>query len=141
MPATETTRIACGRRPAASCGDGIAFVGRISDAHLAALYRDAAFFVMPSTNEGFGLVYLEAMGASKPCIAAHGAPEEIINDGVDGFIVDAANRDEMLGAMTRLFLDQPLRARMATAAAERVRREFSPAALAARVCDVLELSC
>jgi phosphatidylinositol alpha-1,6-mannosyltransferase len=129
------------KKAAAVSGDGIAFVGQISDARLAALYRDAAFFVMPSTNEGFGLVYLEAMGASKPCIAAHGAPEEIINDGVDGFIVDAASPDEILGAMTRLFLDRPLRARLATAAAERVRREFSPAALAARVCHVLDISC
>ena len=129
------------RKAAAVCEEGIAFVGRIGDAHLAALYRDAAFFVMPSTDEGFGLVYLEAMGASKPCIAAHGAPEEIINDGVDGFIVDAANGDEMLGAMTRLFVDRPLRTRMAAAAAERVRREFSPAALAARVCGVLDLPC
>jgi hypothetical protein len=43
--------------------------------------------------------------------------------------------------MTRLFVDRPLRARMAAAAAERVRREFSPAALAARVCDVLDLPC
>jgi phosphatidyl-myo-inositol dimannoside synthase len=129
------------QKAGALCGDGIAFVGRTNDADLAALYRDAAFFVMPSTDEGFGLVYLEAMGASKPCIAAHGAPEEIINDGVDGVIVDAGNRDELLGAMTRLFVDQPLRARMAAAAVERVRREFSPAALAARVCDVLELSC
>ena len=128
-------------KAAAVSGDGIAFVGRINDAHLAALYRDAAFFVMPSTNEGFGLVYLEAMGASKPCIAAHGAPEEIINDGVDGLIVDAANPDELIGAMTRLFVDRPLRARMAAAAAERVRREFSPAALTARVCHVLDFRC
>ncbi len=129
------------QKAGAVCGDAIAFVGRISDARLAALYRDAAFFVMPSTDEGFGLVYLEAMGASTPCIAAHGAPEEIIHDGVDGVIVDAANGDELLDAMTRLFVDQPLRTRMAAAAAERVRREFSPAALAARVCDVLDLPC
>jgi phosphatidylinositol alpha-1,6-mannosyltransferase len=129
------------QKAAALCGDGVAFVGRISDAHLAALYRDAAFFVMPSTEEGFGLVYLEAMGASKPCIAAHGAPEEIINNGVDGVIVDATDADALLDAMTRLFADSPLRSRMASAAAERVGREFSPAALAERVCAVLELRC
>ena len=126
------------QKAAALCADGIAFVGRIGDAHLAALYRDAAFFVMPSTEEGFGLVYLEAMGASKACIAAHGAPEEIINNGVDGVIVDAANRESLLDAMTRLFSDPPLRLRMAAAAADRVGRDFSPSALAARVGAVLE---
>jgi hypothetical protein len=43
--------------------------------------------------------------------------------------------------MTRLFADSPFRSRMAAAAVERVGREFSPAALAARVCKVLELPC
>ncbi len=129
------------RKASHLCPDGIAFVGRIGDSHLAALYRDAACFVMPSTDEGFGLVYLEAMAASTPCIAAHGAPEEIINDGADGVIVDAGNREALLDALVRLLTDQSLRARMAAAAAARVRDEFSPAALAARVSALLEWPC
>lgn len=123
----------------ARAGEGIEFVGRVDQATLAALYRDAAFFVMPSTDEGFGLVYLEAMRASTPCIAARGAAEEIITNGRDGVIIDAGDRDGLVAAMIQLFVDGKTRARMGAAAAEHVDREFGPVALERRVCSVLEL--
>ena len=123
----------------AKAGEGIDFVGRVDAARLAALYRDATFFVMPSTEEGFGLVYLEAMRASTPCIAARGAAEEIITNGRDGVIVDAGDREALVAAMVQLFVDPRTRARMAAAAVQRVNGEFGPAAVAARVRRVLEL--
>ena len=123
----------------AKAADGIEFAGRVDEPRLAALYRDATFFVMPSTDEGFGLVYLEAMRASTPCIAARGAAEEIINDGRDGLIVDAHDRDALVAAMVRLFVDTDTRARLAKAAVERVDGEFGQQALGRRVRGVLEL--
>jgi phosphatidylinositol alpha-1,6-mannosyltransferase len=123
----------------ARAGDGIYFVGRVDEARLAALYRDATLFVMPSTDEGFGLVYLEAMCASTPCIAAPGAAEEIITHGRDGMIVDAGDRDALVAALVQLFADPHARARMAAAALERVTGEFGETALDARVRRVLEL--
>jgi phosphatidylinositol alpha-1,6-mannosyltransferase len=122
-----------------AAADSITFLGRVDEARLAALYRDATFFVMPSTDEGFGLVYLEAMRASTPCIAARGAAEEIITDGRDGLIVDAGDRDALVAAMVRLFVDPQTRGRMAAAGALRADGEFGPAALEERVCDLLEL--
>jgi phosphatidylinositol alpha-1,6-mannosyltransferase len=121
------------------CGDGVIFAGRVDGARLAALYRDATVFVMPSTEEGFGLVYLEAMTASVPCVAAHGAAEEIITDGRDGFIVDVTNRDALVDAIVGLLGDASLRSRMAAAAGERVREQFGAVALARRVGGVLDL--
>ena len=123
----------------AKAGDGIDFVGRVDEARLAALYRDATLFAMPSTDEGFGLVYLEAMRAATPCIAARGAAEEIITDGRDGVIVNAGDRDALVAALVRLFADPQARARMAAAAVQRVSGEFGAAALDARVRRVLEL--
>ena len=120
-------------------GEGIDFVGRVDEARLAALYRDATLFVMPSTDEGFGLVYLEAMRASTPCIAARGAAEEIITDGRDGVIVDAGDRDALVAALVQLFTDPQARARMAAAAVQRVNGEFGAVALDARVRRALEL--
>jgi phosphatidylinositol alpha-1,6-mannosyltransferase len=120
-------------------GEGIDFVGRVDEARLAALYRDATLFVMPSTDEGFGLVYLEAMRASTPCIAARGAAEEIITDGRDGVIVDAGDRDALVAALVQLFSDPQARARMAAAAVQRVNGEFGAVALDARVRRALEL--
>ena len=123
----------------ARAGEGIDFAGRVDAPQLAALYRDATCFVMPSTDEGFGLVYLEAMRGSTPCIAAKGAAEEIISDGRDGLIVDAADRDALVAAIVRLFADAGVRQRLGTAAAARVEGEFGPAALSRRVERVLEI--
>lgn len=123
----------------AKAGEGIDFAGRVDEPRLAALYRDATLFVMPSTDEGFGLVYLEAMRAATPCIAARGAAEEIITDGRDGVIVDAGDRDALVAALVQLFSDPQARARMAAAAVQRVSGEFGEAALDARVRCALEL--
>lgn len=77
---------------AARLGLAVRFTGRVSDEVLAGLYRDASAFVLPSTGEGFGLVYLEAMAFALPCIAANagGAPE-VVSDGVTGIVVPPAD--------------------------------------------------
>ena len=67
------------RAAALGLGGAVLFTGFVSEATLAELYRRAAVFVMPSLGEGFGLVYLEAMRAGKPCVAARGsAAEEVV---------------------------------------------------------------
>jgi phosphatidyl-myo-inositol dimannoside synthase len=127
------------RQKAADMCDGITFLGRVDEPTLAALYRDATCFVMPSSEEGFGLVFLEAMRASTPCIAAFGAAEEIITDGHNGLIVDADDDDELLGAIVHLFAERQTRMRMGAAAARLVNAQFDEAALTRRVCAALEL--
>ena len=127
------------RQKAADMCDGITFMGRVDEPTLAALFRDATLFVMPSPDEGFGLVFLEAMRASTPCIAAFGAAEEIITDGDNGLIVDADDDDELLVAIVHLFADRQARMRMGAAAARLVNAEFDEAALKRRVCAALEL--
>jgi phosphatidylinositol alpha-1,6-mannosyltransferase len=84
----------------------VTFTGRIDDRALERLYRQCTFFVMPSRNEGFGFVFLEAMRAGKACIGGRGAAAEIIQHGTTGLIVDPENRDEIAGAILRL-LDEP----------------------------------
>jgi glycosyltransferase involved in cell wall biosynthesis len=59
--------------------DAVEFAGFVSDAQLRDEFARCTFFALPSQKEGFGLVYLEAMTAGKPCLAAAagGAPEVI----------------------------------------------------------------
>jgi glycosyltransferase involved in cell wall biosynthesis len=125
---------------AASSGlsDAVWFAGRVSDDTLASLYAQAAFFVMPSSREGFGLVYLEAMHAGKACIAAHGAADEIIDDGVQGLVIDPESPDQLTGALVRLFSDAAACARMGAAARVRVAAEFTDAKFAVRLLSTLE---
>lgn len=58
---------------AAALPDGFRFLGFVPDADLAALYRQAAWFVFPSTYEGFGLPAVEAMANGCPVLAARAA--------------------------------------------------------------------
>jgi phosphatidylinositol alpha-1,6-mannosyltransferase len=105
--------------------DRVAFTGFLSEATLAELYRRCAAFVMPSRGEGFGLVYLEAMRAGKPVLAARGsAAEEIVVDERTGLLVDPEDREELRAALARL-IDRPGEARrMGETGFDRWRREF-----------------
>ncbi len=105
----------------------VCFLGRVSDGVLAELYRDCAFFAMPSRDEGFGLVFLEAMREGKACIGGMGAAAEVIEDGVSGLVVPPDDRGRLLEAVLRLFREPDTRARMGQAGAERVAREFTEA--------------
>ncbi len=62
--------------------DAIDFLGYVSDQRLTEELRSCRLFALPSRKEGFGLVYLEAMAHSRPCLAARagGAPEVISAD-------------------------------------------------------------
>ena len=128
------------RAAANGLGDAVRFTGRIDDYELAALYTASAFFVMPSTSEGFGLAYLEAMRAGRPCIALHGAADEIIEHDVSGILVDDGDCDALAGAIVRLFTDRGLCAGMGAAARSRVARAFTEEHFARRFRAALGLS-
>lgn len=70
----------------------VRFLGRLSDAALSDAYREAGLFVMPSSKEGFGIVYLEAWQHGVPVICGNeDAAHEIVELGVDGFVVAPGN--------------------------------------------------
>ncbi len=66
----------------------VKFLGRIEDSRLASLYSSADVFVMPSTGEGFGIVFLEAMAGNTPAVAlnAGGCPDAL-QDGQLGMLI------------------------------------------------------
>jgi phosphatidylinositol alpha-1,6-mannosyltransferase len=132
-------------RLAASLGieAAVTFTGRVSDAELERRYRGCRFFVMPSRQEGFGLVFLEAMRAGKACIGAPGAAQEIVRDGVTGLIVDAARADDLTEAIVKLFDDPLLCEAMGRAGEARFRAEFTDRRFAARFVPrpALDLRC
>jgi phosphatidyl-myo-inositol dimannoside synthase len=127
-------------RKAGSLGlaGAVRFEGVVTDRRLQALYRDAAVFVMPSPNEGFGLVFVEAMRAGIPCIAAAGAAEEIIEHERSGLIVPPRDRALLQRALIRL-LGGADRLRMGAAATAACAR-FTDQAFTARLSTLLQPS-
>lgn len=62
--------------------------GSLSDSALRERFADSHLLVVPSSYEGFGIVYLEGMGFGLPAIASTaGAAHEIITDGENGFLL------------------------------------------------------
>jgi phosphatidylinositol alpha-1,6-mannosyltransferase len=103
----------------------VRFVGRVGDAELGELYARCRVFVMPSRDEGFGLVFLEAMRAGKPCIGGYGAAAEIIQHDVTGLIVDPDSRDELTAAVLRVFDEPDTACRLGAAGRERFLSTFT----------------
>jgi glycosyltransferase involved in cell wall biosynthesis len=80
---------------------------------IAALYRSAWVFAYPSTYEGFGLPYLEAMASGTAVVATPiPAARRLLGDGARGVLADDA---ELGPALARLLGDPAARARLANA--------------------------
>ncbi len=105
-------------------GHQVTFTGRVSDGERERLLRECDVFVLPSSGEGFGIVYLEAMACGKPCVAARvgGAPEVVL-DGETGLVVPPAE-GPLLEGLRALLRDGSLRARMGEAGRRRVQEHF-----------------
>ena len=88
----------------------VEFVGRCSDEELAAEYAAADIFCLPSDHEGFGIVYLEAMGAGCAVVASSsGGAGTLIRDGENGFLVSPRRLKALEGILSRLLEDSGLR--------------------------------
>jgi N-acetyl-alpha-D-glucosaminyl L-malate synthase BshA len=85
----------------------------------------ADLFLLPSSQESFGMAALEAMACEVPVVASRvGGLPEVIEDGVTGFLRDADDLDGMAHAALQVLGDPDLRRRLGAAAAEHVRTHF-----------------
>ncbi len=76
------------------------FAGRIPANELVDHYRLADVFVMPSTGEGFGIVFLEAAASGVPVIGGRtGGSWDALREGVLGDAVDPEDLDELAHAI------------------------------------------
>jgi L-malate glycosyltransferase len=89
------------------------------------LLRACKLFVLPSRFETFGIVLLEAMACEKPLIAstAGGIPE-IVQNGVNGILVEPDNPGSLAQAMDRVLSDEILQTRLASNGLKTAREQF-----------------
>jgi len=94
--------------------DRVEFLGQLDPADALARARRATLFVMPSTEEAFGVAYIEAMAAGIPAIGCRGepGPEEIAAAG-DGFLLVPPGDIERLTQRIDELLSDPQRLREA----------------------------
>jgi len=81
---------------------------------------------LPSRNEGFPRVLLEAMALGKPCVATDvGGTRELVEDRATGLLVEQEDAAALADTILRLYRDEALRRRIAYEGCKRVREKFS----------------
>ena len=87
-------------------------------------YLDSSIYIMSSRYEGFGMVLIEAMECGLPCISFNcpSGPADIINHGIDGYLVDYLNSKQLASRICELIENDNLRKEMGRKAKINVQR-------------------
>ncbi len=112
----------------------VRWLGNVSQDELAAEYNRCHIFCLPSVQEGFGIVFLEAMASGKAIVAAHAASTpEVVKHGI---LVDPDNEAALADGIEQAYRHPDMRFSLAAAGAEWVRRFNAPAIAEAFVREV-----
>lgn len=119
--------------------DIVRYDGPLYGSDKQAAWAGADVFVLPTHNDCFPLVVLEAMAAGLPVVSTRegGIPEEV-EDGVTGLLCDKESPESLADSL-RFVLDDPaLRRRMGEAGRERYGRLFTREAFERRMVEILK---
>jgi glycosyltransferase involved in cell wall biosynthesis len=101
--------------------DRVRFLRRQSRRQVAEAMRRCTIFALPSSYEGLGCVYLEAMSTGKPVIGCRGQGiAEIIRQGLNGFLVGPGNDKELALVLGMLLRDKLKRQNIGVAARDTI---------------------
>lgn len=113
------------RRQELDLEDDVVLTGWVHNAASVSLPAFDVFF-QPSLWEAMSIAVLEAMAAGKPVVATRvGENPAVIDNGVDGVLVDPRDVERMAAAIVQLAGDESLRRRLGAAAIEKVRSRFT----------------
>jgi D-inositol-3-phosphate glycosyltransferase len=118
--------------------DAVTFTGGLYGRDLLDAYHDASVFVLPSSNESFGMVIVEAMASGLPVVSTNvGAIPTIIEDGRSGYIIDPYDITALSDKITYL-LDHPkIAAEFGKAARQKAMQNFDWGLQAAKTDAIL----
>ena len=102
----------------------VLFHGSLDNEDLIAKLKSAHVLAVPSSYEGFGIVYLEGMAFGLPAIGTTGGGAvEIIRDGETGYLVPPDDRVRLAERLTKLANDRDFLARLSVDALKRYRQQ------------------
>jgi phosphatidylinositol alpha-1,6-mannosyltransferase len=116
--------------------DNVRFLGPVADANMPDLYRAADVFTLPSTGEGFGIVFLEAMACGTPALGLNsaGAADAL----ADGRLGRACTEYSLAQDLKALLAHPPPDSGQRTALAMRIVHLFGRDAFCTRARKLLE---
>jgi glycosyltransferase involved in cell wall biosynthesis len=119
--------------------DRTRFLYGLTQEELFASYAHCDVFALPSSGEGFGLVFLEAMVHGKPVIGgAHGGIPDVIEDGVTGLLVPHRDIARLSLALKSLLTDSARASEMGARGRECVQTTYTFAQFQSRLTQVME---
>jgi glycosyltransferase involved in cell wall biosynthesis len=117
--------------------DRVVFAGNRTD--MPRIYAAADVFCLPTENEAFGMVFVEAMAAALPVVALDsGGVPEIVVDGETGLLSAPGDAPALARNLLAVLLDPPLAAELGAAGKRRALTRFSPQRAAADWTALLE---
>jgi glycosyltransferase involved in cell wall biosynthesis len=118
-----------------SLGDRVRFLGERED--VPEILRALDVLLVPSWEEPFGRVVIEAMAMCTPVLAtANGGPAEVISDGVDGLLLPPRDPARWAEAIRLLLADPARRGSMGRAARAKAVQQFDQPAQAALIAEL-----
>jgi glycosyltransferase involved in cell wall biosynthesis len=136
----DPTYVRAIRRQIAGAGltQQVTLSGPLTDAELGIRLARSHLLIVPSSYEGFGIVYLEGMGFGLPAIASTaGAAWEIITHGRDGFLVSSGDTETLARHVQTFSQDRGRLLQMGLAAYQRYMAHPTWAESAGRICQFL----
>jgi len=116
--------------------DGVDVLGLVDS--IAQPLRESTLFVLPSWQEGFGIVAAEALACGVPVVATpSGGPEQLVRDSGGGRVLTGFSAEELAESVSDLLEDVATLGRMRAAGREYVAREHAPARFRALLADAL----
>lgn len=107
-------------------GDRVTLTGRVPQPRLDELYEQCQILTVPSQYEGYGIVYLEAMGHGLPAVGTRaGGASELIEDGSTGALIAPGDASALTDAVARLATDRDRLAARALAARAAFKRHHT----------------
>ncbi len=104
----------------------VSFLGRQSREAVAQAMRRCAVFALPSSYEGLGCVYLEAMSSGKPAIGCRGQGiDEIIEHGKNGLLISPGDQAELAESLRVILLNEDFGCRIGRAARDTVLQGYT----------------
>jgi glycosyltransferase involved in cell wall biosynthesis len=99
---------------------GVEYLPELAPEEIAKALDDATLLVLPSRHEGLGRVVIEAFARGRGVVASRaGGVLDLVDDGVEGLLVDPEDTDGLAAALVRVLGDRALAGRLGAAASTR----------------------
>ncbi len=111
----------------------VKYLGKVDYSEIQDLIKQASICVFPTFAEALPVSWLEAMAMEKAIVASNiGWAKEMIEDGIEGFLVHPTSHDQYANRILELLLDSDIQEKFGKAAREKVKEKFNHKLVAKR---------